>query len=202
MVVFSFSPVCCRSSSGAVFRLTRRDAASRRAETDVHGERSKRRRDGRRRGELTGSQQVTASPSFYYLLSLSRSSGYPLSFPPPPSTMIIWLPLHLSRSFRSILARIFPSPLDRTASRMACLSDEQLKGRFSPVNSTMHPGVARGIIRFRHSSGGTRQAVRRSHSIQARYFARITIAITLRNFNQSVYCKHSNCVKLGFDNYF
>lgn len=52
-------------------------------ETDVHGERSKRRRGGRRRGELTGSQQVTASPSFYYLLSLSRSSGYSLSFPPP-----------------------------------------------------------------------------------------------------------------------
>jgi len=87
---------CC-SSSDVVFCPTRRGAASRRAETDVHGERSKRRRGGRRRGELTGSQQVTASPSFYYLLSLSRSSGYSLSFPPhyltpfpvPPSFSIL-----------------------------------------------------------------------------------------------------------------
>lgn len=84
---FPASSVRCCSSSDVVFRSTRRGAASRRVETDVHGERSKRRRGGRQRGELTGSQQVTASPSFYYLLSLSRSSGYSLSFPPPPSTL-------------------------------------------------------------------------------------------------------------------
>lgn len=70
--------------------MRRPGVASRRAQRPtVHGERSKRRRDGRRRGELTGSQQVTASPSFYYLLSLLRSSGYPLPFPQPPSTSAI-----------------------------------------------------------------------------------------------------------------
>lgn len=122
--------------------MKRPGVASRRAQRPT-GERSKRRRDGRRRGELTGSQQVTASPSFYYLLSLLRSSGHPLPFPQPPSTTAICSPppplsLRLSFYFPSLSVspsdsrvRIFPSRFDHAVSQTACLPDEQLKDRFA-----------------------------------------------------------------------
>lgn len=113
---------------------------------------------------------MTASPSFYYFLSLSRVlADRPAVGSLRSSTSLGYARLFLSRPSLSryrvrFSARVLPSRSDLAAKSTACLSDERLKGRFAHQQLAMHlcRDGSRGIIRFRRISGRTYRTASRS----------------------------------------